>query len=490
MLRRGAGSVGRKTSERIVDSDETITYIAPPRVRGGRVLCLAAGGALAIQHVLTGLLATPFFGSEAFFWGSVFGAFMLSIALGFALGDRLGAFVGGAPHGPYRLLGLGGLLLAVATWGLPVVARAVLDHDPDSPLAPFAALVPLLCVPGFVLASVVPSSVPGLGSAPEPGRSSADLARGALRRFALALLGGVLGLGLASWGLRSAEHAKIWAQLAGLGAALVVIAIPGLSRPGKLFAAIALAGLAGLFLGRPSEVQSADFEAALSEEVVLRGAGRYYARTADEHVLTGTELERKLGVAERKLAGADKKIAVLLVVETVKAMGPLNISGKGLENLLNIYLPETSKPLILPFVGQVRAVRSLVTNTGHRYHFTIERDPRDGLAHFKIPGKNPGDSPQEFEIMDDFDLDVTTEGPNDEVTKFTIGPQKVETGLIHDTITSPLVAKNVFLLFNASLLSIRIENTPTNVFIKASAQASLGAVQTQLLQSIDKAKVR
>lgn len=473
-----------RRDDKKADPDETVTYLPPPSVPGARVLALAAGCALAAQHVLTGLLATPFFGSEAFFWANVLGAFLLSAALGFALGDKASTLVGGAPRGPWRLLGLGSALVTLATWALPVVARAMLDRDPDSPLAPAATLLPVLVLPGFFLAAVVPASIPGVGAPIEPGKNPIAVAHLALRRFSLALLGGVLGLALVSYGLLHAEKAKVWAQLMGLGAGFVALAAFGLGRVGRVLAAVTLAVTAGLVFGRPSEIQSPEFEAALSDEAVLHGAGRYYARTADEHVLTGTELERKLGIAERRLQGADKKIAVLLVVETVKTMGPLNISGKGLKNLLDIYLPRESKPLILPFVDKIKAVHS----DGHLFRFKIERE-QDGRAHFKVPGASEGEL-QEFAINDDFDLEVTSEGPNDRVTKLTIGPQKVEPGLIHDTITTPLVCKNVALWIDASLLSITIDNQPQEVLLKASAQASVGAVQTKLLQSIDKAKVR
>ena len=96
---------------------------------------------------------------------------------------------------------------------------------------------------------------------------------------------------------------------------------------------------------------------------------------------------------------------------------------------------------------------------------------------------------QEFEILDDFDLDITSEGAHEEITKFTIGPQRVEVGIINDTIKSPLVCKNVALWIDASLLSLEIENQPQYVFMRAQAQASIGAPQKQLLQQIDKAKV-
>jgi hypothetical protein len=298
------------------------------------------------------------------------------------------------------------------------------------------------------------------------------------------MLGGTGGVALCSFALRHADEAKVWAQLYGLGGALLVLGLVGLSGKGRAVGITAIAALCGLVFGAKSEIQKPEYETALSEAFVLRGAGRYYAETAPEHVLSGTDLERHLAQARKRLKGDDKKIAVLLVVETLKTLGPLNLSGSGLRGLLDIYLPPESKPLILPFVEQIAQVQS----DGKKLHMKIARSNEDGHAHFKIPGKE-GD--QEFEILDDFDLTVLT--PNDWTTRLEIGPQVTEkAGLFefNDTVRTPFRCKHVALWVDASLLSLTVENNTDRVILSASAQASVGKVQQRVLQTVEKALLR
>src|SRR5438552_9774094 len=93
--------------------------LAAARVRGVPVLCFVAGLALVADHLLTGVLAIPFFGAHAFVWGNVLGAFVLSLALGIGGGGVLGWLAAGPPRSPWRLASLSGVLIAAATWGLP-----------------------------------------------------------------------------------------------------------------------------------------------------------------------------------------------------------------------------------------------------------------------------------------------------------------------------------------------------------------------------------
>jgi hypothetical protein len=301
------------------------------------------------------------------------------------------------------------------------------------------------------------------------------------------MLGGVVGLGVASIGLRHAEETLIWQRLCGLGAALGLLGALGLGTPGRVATGLAGAGLAALLFLRPSEIQGAEFRAALRDAFDQYSAGRYYALTAPPHALSGTELERRLSEARRRLQGADGQIAILVVVETLKTLGPVNVSGQGLHGLLDLYLPSSSKRLVLPFIDQIAGV----TSDGRRLRFRIVRSPEDGYAHFKIPGKEGEE--QEFEVRGDFDLAITTSGARDEVTRLEVGPQTLEKAgafEVNDTLRSPVVCKNVSLWIDACLLSVTVENEPDRVLVKAAAQASIGKVQTKLLQTIDKASIR
>lgn len=465
----------RRTPAAPPDPDETVDLPPePPRLQGPRFLVFVAGAALVTQHLLTGVIATPFFGGEAFVWGNVLGAFLLSLGAGLGLGEGLVWLAGGSPRGPWRLAAAGGALVVAATWGFPWIARRVLDAGPESPWAPAITFALTLALPGAVLASVIPAVLP---TAP---------ARSALRRVALALLGGLAGLVLSSWGMRHADESLVWAQLYGLGGGLLLLSLAGLGNPGRALALAVGAALAGAIVQKPSEIQSHEFELALSEAFVLRGCGRYYASSAPEHVLDDTDVKRRLDQARRRLHGDDRKIAILLVVETIRSLGPINVSGEGLSRLLETYLPDSSKPLVLPFVRTIRSVRS----DGRSMHFTIARSGQEGIAKFEVPGK-AGEPPQTFAILSDFDLTVST--PDDRTTKLEIGPQTLEkAGLfeVNDTIKTPFLCKNVALWIDACLLAIVVENGQDRVIVKAVAQASVGTVQTKVLQAIDKAAVQ
>ncbi len=454
-----------------------------PAARGVHVLCIAAGAALVLDHLLTGVLLTPFLGAEAFVWANVLGSVLVALGIGTAAGEVLGKAAGGPPRGGFRLVALAGILIVLATWALPVVARAVLDRDPDSPWAPSLVIATLTVLPGVLLVAVVPAVVET--ATPEDAGATAILVRRALRRLSLAMLGGTASLALAAWPLRHAEEARIHLQLYGLGALLVVLGAVGMGGPGRAIAFTLLAALAGVVFGKKSEIHDERYQAALSEAFVLHGAGRYYAETCPDHVITGTELQRKLDEARKRLKGNDRKIAVLLVVETLRTLGPLNLSGTGLKGLLQIYLPEASKPLILPFIEQIASVQS----DGKKMHLKIVRSTEDGHAHFRLPAKDGTE--QEYEIEDDFDLTVLE--PDARTTKIEIGPQVISrAGLFefNDTVKTPFRCKNVALWVDACLLALTVENGPDTVILSASAQASVGKVQTRVLQTIDKATVK
>jgi hypothetical protein len=473
--------VGRKKS--LEDSEDTITFITGPPARGARVLCLCAGGALVLQHLLMGVVLSPFLGSDAFVWGNVLGSLVVSLGLGMLAGEVLGRLFGGNPRAGYRILALAGLLVALGAWASPIVARFALDMDPDSPWAPAMALGALTVLPGVLLAAVLPGMVEA--SVRDETGSAQKLARSAMKRFSLAMLGGIVGLAIASWSLRHADDAKLWAQLYALGALLVGLALVGLGGPGRGLAITAAVGVGTLISLSPSEIQYPRFQAALTEAFEMRGAGRYYAETCPDHVLTGTELARRLKAASKRLDQRDRKIAVLLVVETLKTLGPLNLSGSGLKNLLDIYLPQESKPLILPFVDKIASVQS----DGKKIHMKITRSNEDGHAHFSIPGKD--DEWQEFEILDDFDLILTY--PDEHTTKLEIGPQVIHpAGFFewNDTITTPFKCKNVSLFVDASLLALTVENGTDQVILSAVGQAKIGKIRTKALQVIDKSLVK
>ncbi len=476
--------MGRKKSlEDSEDSEETITFIAGPPARGARVLCLCAGGALVLQHLLMGVVLSPFLGGDAFVWGNVLGSLVVSLGLGMFAGEVLGRLFGGNPRAGYRILALAGVLVALGAWATPLVARFVLDLDPDSPWAPAMALGALTVLPGVLLAAVLPGMV--VASVRDETGSAQKLARSAMKRFSLAMLGGMVGLAIASWSLRHGDDAKVWAQLYGLGGLLVLLSLVGLGGPGRALSITVGVLFTTLVSMSPSEIQYPRFQTALTEAFETRGAGRYYAETCPDHVLTGTELERRLKAASTRLDQRDRKIAVLLVVETLKTLGPLNLSGSGLKNLLDIYLPQESKPLILPFVDKIAAVQS----DGKKIHMRIIPSSQDGYAHFSIPGKD-GEW-QEFEIQKDFDLTITC--PDERTTKLEIGPQEIHpAGFFewNDTITTPFKCKNVSFFVDACLLALSVENGADQVVLSAVGQAKIGKIRTKPLQVIDKKLVK
>ncbi|MEZ0229295.1 MAG: hypothetical protein ACAI25_11770, partial [Planctomycetota bacterium] len=189
--------VRRKSAEvEPVETDDTVTYDARPVVRGARVLCFVSGAALVAHHLLTGVILTPFLGGEAFVWGNVLGSLIVALGAGMLLGEVIGRLFGGAPRAGYRILAVSGTLIVVGSWLSPRIARAVLDRDPDSPWAPTLVLGVLTVVPGVLLAAIVPSMIEASAAA-ETG-SPATVTRRATRRFALAMLGGVVGLAASS----------------------------------------------------------------------------------------------------------------------------------------------------------------------------------------------------------------------------------------------------------------------------------------------------
>jgi hypothetical protein len=430
-----------------------------------------------------GVVLSPFLGGDAFVWGNVLGSLVVSLGVGMLLGEVLGRVFGGAPRSGYRILAFAGLQVLLSAWASPAVARFVLDRDPDSPWAPGMILGGLTVFPGLLLAAVVPGMVEA--SVRNETGSAQTLARTAMHRFSLAMLGGIVGLAVSSWSLRHADDARVWAQLYGLGTLLVVLALFGLGGPGRALSVTLLVAVGAFVVVDPSEIQDPRFKVAVGEELASRGPGRYYAETCPDHVLTGTELERRLRAASKRLDGRDRKIAVLLVVETLKTLGPLNLSGCGLKNLLDIYLPQESKPLILPFVDKIASVQS----DGKKIHLRITRSPEDARAHFSIPGKD-GEW-QEFEILDDFDLTITA--PDERTTKLEIGPQVIHpAGFFewNDTITTPFKCKNVSFFVDACLLALTVENGKEQVVLSAEGQAKIGKIRTRPLQVIDKRFVK
>lgn len=118
---------------------------------------LAGAGVMALEMV-GGRLLTPRFGSSVYTWGALIGVVMTGLALGYALGGRLGDR---RPYpGTLAALLLGGAAVAIALplGGPPVIAglAAVL---PDARWGPIVASLVIIGPPSLLLGAVTPVAV-------------------------------------------------------------------------------------------------------------------------------------------------------------------------------------------------------------------------------------------------------------------------------------------------------------------------------------------
>jgi hypothetical protein len=465
---------------------------------GPRLLCFAGGAALSAFFVHTGLLATPFFGSGAFLWANVFAAFLLSLALGFGLGDLIAVAAGRtqAEQSAPRLAVAGGALAWVSTYLLPDICRAVLSRDPEWSGAPAVAIALATLLPGALIAAIAPSELRtrllgggggGDGNGKKPSDRSTERlkavdagaagARVALRLFGLMTVGGVVGVGLSARSLLRADESDVWAWSYGIAAALVLLGLAFLGKLGRAVGVALLVGLGVLSGLRPSEVQKAQFGVALGTAWRQgQGAGLYYLRTKEKTSLTAEELRH---YAEGEKSG------VILTCEMLLRLGDIAVQGPGLCRLLDLVLPPDARPFIMPFFEQLESMRSDGQGT---VYVRLKRAGNGTLGRrFSIPGANPGERVN-FMFSDDFTIHITHDA---NVWRLDFGPRTtIKAGVLemNDTQQTPVRVLGValFSMIDASVLSIVLEDHPDLVAVKAIAQGDVGDVTTIDVQALPK----
>lgn len=142
----------------------------------------AAGWSVMALEMLDGRLMAPVFGQTIHQWGAIIGTALAFMALGYALGGRLGARPDGARALPW-LLGAAALFAALVPWlgrGIAAGAEALLGPLPGA----VGASMLLIGPPAFVLAAASPLCVarlaPDIGAARASGLVSACQALGSI----------------------------------------------------------------------------------------------------------------------------------------------------------------------------------------------------------------------------------------------------------------------------------------------------------------------
>ncbi len=438
---------------------------------------------LTAAFVHLGLLATPFFGSGAFLWATVFAAFLLALALGWGLGDVVASAAGRRQRerAAARLAVAGGLCAWLAAYLLPVACRWILERDPSWVLAPAAAIVLVSLVPGMLIAAIGPSELRvRLGDG--EGGDARRLARGALRLLGLNAFGGVVGVMVSGRALLRPDEVDVWLQAYAAGALLAVLGLVLAGTPTRVIGALSLVGLITLSAARPSEIQELEFAVALEDAWrEAQGPSVYYRRTAqDEDLLSQEELAAHYRKVEQE-AGAEKS-GVILTCELLQGLDEIKVTGDGLRHTLGLLLPPTSRPYLMPIFEQVASIRS---NGKGMLFVEIRRERGVEGAKFFLPGAQPGERIQ-FWFKDDFTIHLAQQG---HIWRLEFGPRTTEeAGLLelNDTVRTPIRLIDVKFYVDASLHGIVLEDYPDQVVIKAVAQGEVGGVTTQDVISIPK----
>lgn len=443
------------------------------------VLPIVAGAVLASWVVVGGLLGTPFFNLGAGYWGNIVSALALALGIGFGLGHRIAPIAGRSERAACRLAIVAGAAITGATWALPLLARAILDHDPDWRWASTIFALGVIALPGALVASVVGATVRVSDSETrlriEDGHVSAQ------RRFALAMVGGIAGVALARAIVLNSASERVYLFPYANGLLLMIAGAVGTGGAGRVLAGAIGAGLLGLILAKPSEIQRREFLVALTDATGDPGAGYYYltSELTDQDMIKDSKARKKL---ERERRNVDLEIPILLVMKTLKSLGAATISGDGLRRTLEIYLDQESMEPVLPFLRKIALIKS---DGQGNFDIVIRPDPHVEGA--KITISNDKGEPQVLLVKRDITLKLTesvTSTSNTDAIE--IWPQEKHPGIVNDTTETPVVCENVALFLDACLIGFVVENKTDQVVVKARAQAKIGAEQTAVLQMIDK----
>jgi len=440
----------------------------------GLLLLLAAGAVAAGLHAVAGLMLTPFFGASPFFWAHVVASFPLSLALGILLGRPLRRR--SAPATPYRIGAIAGGLCAAVPIALAPCARAILDRNPDAPFAPALAVLVLVTLPAALATAVLPTLARAV--ARKRGLLPVIIASpgGALLVYAG---GGVLGIAACAPALLRGADTPAWALLVGLGVALGIVA--SLGCPGRqrvLWLGVVLG--AGLACGAsPSEVKSYEFQKALAQSWTLR-VGRYYLRTTGRRVLARTEVLEHWKRLRTEIASG-KDVPAVLIVRTLERMGACRLTGEGLRQILDIYLPERAKAPIMPLLERIETV----TSDGRgKVALSLRWDDEEEEIRVALPA---GDGEETtFVFTRDPELTIHVDrGERDTVTTISFGPLEIErAGFFeaNDTQKTPVRVEDAVLFFDAYLLDLSVVDAPETVTIVVRAQGSVGAPKDKIIK--------
>ena len=433
-----------------------------------------AGLALTGSHLLVGLLVTPFFGDGPFLWSQIMLSLVLSIAGGLLLGlERLhrGADKGLRRHNLFTAAGLifGASPILLAPW-----VRTVLDANPTGWITLPLALGPLLSLPGSMLVALVPLAL-----------ADPSLRRGRLGRHGV-LIATLLG---AASGIAFVAPLLLWPeaspQLALGGLGWLALAGATLEADGKrrlaLLFALALSCALALFC--PGELQSLEYRNALHKSFKRR-VGRYYLATAGRRVLERSDLKAHFEEILKEIETKEDRTAaaVLLTVEMLREMGPVQTTGAGLMDTLRPLLPEDARRFVFPLLEPYERVNS---DGRGAIHFVVKPGFRNRVLN--VPWNARADEDVfKFVIRRDFTLLLRQ---RDRTTNIEVEPKVVERAgffEVNETHTTPLEIQDVKYFVDASVLGIRVENERDRVKIFVKAQGSLGPVVDQKVAVITK----
>ncbi|MHC4392258.1 MAG: hypothetical protein ACYS22_13225 [Planctomycetota bacterium] len=440
-----------------------------------RTLVLAIGAAATGVHAITALMLTPFFGATPWFWSLVLASLPVSIALGVTLGGYLVRRRRSGPSGE-RIAALSGLVVLCIPQAIGPVARALLDRNPDAALAPVLAVLLLITAPATGICAAIPGAM-----RPQQRKKKDAFSRGGLLLLAL---GGALGPVLTAPSLLRLIEVPLWTVLWGLGGMLLVASALIMRRLRPPFLAAGLA-LAGCLVSFPTEVRTYEYRRALERSWSLP-VGRYYLDTARQVVLKETDVLRQYEALRSRLRDApDRKVAAVIVFETLERMGAVQITGEGLRRLLELHLPEEAKPRVLPFFERVESVRS---DGRGRIQFSLRWfDDDDDAIRVSVPTVDK--ETLVFRFRRDFELQIRAERDPD-VTRsvMEIGPREVErAGFLeqHDTVKTPVEIEDVALMFDAYLIGLSVTTRGDRVVVRVRAQGAIGGVEEKVIQVID-----
>ncbi len=442
---------------------------------------VAAGAAIACLHAVGGLMLTPFFGASPFFWSNVLASYPVSLSVGIVLGSPLRR--GRSQKSTPRLAVLAGLLLLCVPGALAPLARGVLDHDPDALLAPAVTVFCLITLPSAVAAALLPLRARGGRTGKRTLIERLVFSEGApLFLFAV---GSAVGMLVTAPFLLEAGERPVWPSLWLFGVVLCVFGAVGFGRLGRLCTLGAGSALVAAFLTVPAagEVRSFAYRKALRSAWDLR-VGRYYLDTAGRRVLEQTEaLARYDELREKITYASDKTVVAVLIVETLKSMGRVELTGEGLQAGLDLHLPEKAKVWAMPLVEQIGLVRS----DGHgRIAFSLRQRLEQEPIRVELPTST---GMLTFLFTGDFYLQIrVADGERESRTFVDIGPVSVEkAGFLetNDSYETPVLLEDVSFFFDAHLLGLTIVTRPDTVTLLARGQGAIGGVKESVIQVVD-----